>query len=197
MKRKTYRRFDPWRPSPVSEQSREQIVTTHYFNVDHIALRASDGGTFERYVLHENNGDTVGVLGLTTDGNIPLVEQYRIPTHRWTLEIPGGHAKDQTERPLQVAERKLREETGYQAKQFSQFARFINTPSFSTQYTSLFQARELTPVERTEIGPESPRSDVRLVTPEDAYLLVVNGTIVDSKTILAILRLRAGLHRAA
>ena len=197
MKRKTYRRFDPWRSSPVSEQSREQIVTTHYFNVDHIGLRAADGGAFERYVLHENNGDTVGVLAITPDGSIPLVEQYRIPTHRWTLEIPGGHAKDQAERPLQVATRKLREEAGYEARQFSQFARFINTPSFSTQHTSLFEATGLTPVERTEIGPESPRSDVRLVTPEDAYLMVVNGTIVDSKTIIAILRLHAGLKPAA
>ena len=189
----TYRVFDPWRPSPLLEKSREQIVSTHYFNVDRLDLRGAEGVSLERYVLHENHGDTVGVLAVTKDGNIPLVEQYRIPTHRWTLEIPGGHANQSDERPLEVARRKLREEGGFEATEFAQFGRFINTPSFSTQYTSLFYATGLTAVERGSLGPETPRSDVRLVPQDDAYDMVLNGTIVDAKTVIAILRLHVGL----
>ena len=30
MSNETYRQFDPWRPSPVKEISRRQIVETHY-----------------------------------------------------------------------------------------------------------------------------------------------------------------------
>lgn len=78
----TYRPFDPWRPTPVKEESRKQIVETHYFNVDRVAFSSAQVGQFERFILHENNGDTVGVLAVTADGKIPFVEQYRIPTHR-------------------------------------------------------------------------------------------------------------------
>ena len=155
---------------------------------------SSQVDSFDRYILHENNGDTVGVLALTEDGAIPLVEQYRVASHRWTLEIPAGHAKSKGERSLEVAQRKLREEAGYEAKQFSQFARFINTPSFSTQYTSLFYATGLTLVDRSVIGPESPRSNVRLFTPTETYRMVINGTIVDAKSVIAILRLHTGLE---
>ena len=127
----TYRPFDPWRPTPVKEESRKQIVETHYFNVDRVAFSSAQVGQFERFILHENNGDTVGVLAVTADGKIPFVEQYRIPTHRWTLEIPAGHANAPSEQYLDVASRKLREEAGYEASKLTQFTRFINTPSFS------------------------------------------------------------------
>ena len=110
MSNETYRQFDPWRPSPVKEISRRQIVETHYFNVDHVSYESNQIGSFERYFVQENNGDTVAVLAVTDDGMIPLVEQYRIANHRWTLEIPAGHANNPSERPTDVAKRKLAEE---------------------------------------------------------------------------------------
>lgn len=79
MSNETYRRFDPWRTAPVKEEVRKQIVASHYFNVDHVAFNSSEVGHFERYLVQENGGDTVGVLAVTEDGQIPLVEQYRIP----------------------------------------------------------------------------------------------------------------------
>ena len=174
MSNETYRQFDPWRPSPVKEISRRQIVETHYFNVDHVSYESNQIGSFERYFVQENNGDTVAVLAVTDDGMIPLVEQYRIANHRWTLEIPAGHANNPSERPTDVAKRKLAEEAGFDATKLTQFTRFMNTPSYSTQHTAIFFA------------------DVRLVSVDDAYEMVVNGTIVDAKTMVAILRLKSG-----
>ncbi|WP_314685938.1 NUDIX hydrolase [uncultured Bifidobacterium sp.] len=193
MSTRTYRRFDPWRPAPVREESRRQIVSSHYFNVDRVAFSSAPVGQFERFLLEENNGDTVGVIARTPDGRIPFVEQYRIPTHRWTLEIPAGHASSPEERPRDVALRKLREEAGYEADHLSQFARIINTPSFSTQHTALFYASGLTPAERSTIGPETPRSEVRLYTLDEAYAMVLDGTILDAKSVIAVLRLHEGL----
>lgn len=192
MSNETYRQFDPWRPSPVKEISRRQIVETHYFNVDHVSYESNQIGSFERYFVQENNGDTVAVLAVTDDGMIPLVEQYRIANHRWTLEIPAGHANNPSERPTDVAKRKLAEEAGFDATKLTQFTRFMNTPSYSTQHTAIFFATGLTPASRQEIGPETPRSDVRMVSVDDTYEMVVNGTIVDAKTMVAILRLKSG-----
>ncbi|MEE1295878.1 MAG: NUDIX hydrolase [Bifidobacterium sp.] len=188
MAKETYRRFDPWRATPVTEESRETILASHYFNVDRVSFDSREIGHFERLVLHKNNGDSVGVIGLTDDGLIPLIEQYRIPVHRWTLEIPAGHAIHQGERPTDVAQRKLAQEVGYHTEHMTQFCRFINTPSYSTQYTALFFATGLTPATDAE-EDEQLRSSVRYLTPEDAYKLVINGTILDAKSIIAIQRL--------
>ncbi len=189
----SYRTFDPWRPAPVREGSRKQVVGTYYFNVDCVSFDSPGIGQFERYILQENNGDTVGVLAVTNEGRIPFVEQYRIPAHRWTLEIPAGHANVSTERAPQVAKRKLREEAGFEAENISQFCRFINTPSFSNQHTALFYATNLTPVSRESLGPESPRSRVHFYTLEEAYQLVVSGTIIDAKSVIAILQAHNGM----
>ncbi|NEG69296.1 NUDIX domain-containing protein [Bifidobacterium choloepi] len=188
MTKETYRRFDPWRSTPLKEESRESIVSNHYFNVDRVAFNSNEVGRFERLLLHKNNGDSVGVIGLTPDGKIPLVEQYRIPVHRWTLEIPAGHAVKKSESPLEVAKRKLYEEVGYEAANFVQFCRFINTPSFSNQCTSLFFASGLKEVGDGGIT-DATRSYVRFYTPQEAYDMVLNGTILDAKSVIAIQRL--------
>ncbi|MBT1164693.1 NUDIX domain-containing protein [Bifidobacterium felsineum] len=191
MSNETYRQFDPWRPSPVKEISRKQIVETHYFNIDHVTYESAKGGQFDRYCIQDNSGDTVAVLALTSDGKIPLVEQYRVANHRWTLEIPGGHAAG-SERPFEAAQRKLAEEGGFEASKLTQFTRFLNTPSYSTQHTCIFFATGLSAASRQSIGPETPRSEVRMVTVDEAYEMILNGTIVDAKTIIAILRLKSG-----
>ncbi|PST49137.1 ADP-ribose pyrophosphatase [Bifidobacterium callitrichos] len=195
MTNETYRPFDPWRPAPLKEESRRQVLTSHYFNIDDVKFESAQAGSIERTVVHVNNGDSVAVVALTDDGRIPLVEQYRIPIHRWTLEIPGGHANTPDERPLDVAKRKLREEAGYEAKSFRQVMRYVNTPGFTTQYTSLYYATGLTsvPADRTQIGPETPRSEVRLYTVDEAYQMVVNGTVIDANSVIAILRMHSGL----
>lgn len=193
MSNETYRRFDPWRTAPVEEESRTRLIRSHYFNVDHVTFTSSESGEFERDVLTEAHGDTVGILAITDDHSIPFIEQYRVPTHRWTLEIPCGHAQDSHEQPKDVAIRKLRDEVGYQAESLTQFTRFINTPSCSTQHTVLFYAQGLSPVPHGDIGPESPRFDIRHFTVDEAYRLVVNGTILDAKSVIAVLRLKAGI----
>ncbi|WP_390135266.1 NUDIX domain-containing protein [Bifidobacterium apicola] len=188
-----YRRFDPWRTSPVQEKARNQIMDSHYFSVDRVTYESSDNQTFDRSIVSEKHGDTIAVLAITDDGRIPLVEQYRLPTHRWTLELPAGHPLNDKEAPIDVATRRLREEAGYKAASFNQFARFINTPSFSTQHTTLFYAEGLTPVQPASLAPETPHQNVRLFTVDEAYDMVIAGTILDAKTTIAILRAKIGL----
>ncbi|RSX55897.1 ADP-ribose pyrophosphatase [Bifidobacterium dolichotidis] len=183
MSKPTYRKFDPWRAAPVIEESRESVVDGHYFNVDLVSYHSPDIGNFQRNLLHAKNGDSVGVLGLTDEGLIPLVEQYRLPVHRWTLEIPAGHSYTGKEGPLQVAKERLLEEAGFEAKSFQQFCRFINSPSFSTQYTTLFLARGLKAVQLDETRVHM---SVRFVEPGEALEMVNDGMIIDAKTIIAV-----------
>ena len=189
----TYRQFDPWRTSPVQEMSRKETLRTHCFNIDHVTFDSLGGKPFERDFIHVKHGDTVGVLAITDDGRIPLVEQYRLSTHRWTLEIPGGHGSSHLDRPMDIARQKLEEEAGFRAGTIRQFSRIMDMPGYSTQYTSLFYATDLTPAQASDFGPETPRPALRLVTPEEAHQLVVNGTILDAKSLVALLSLHDGL----
>ncbi len=177
----------------MQEVDRRQIMDSHYYSVDEVSYLSIDGERFKRCIVNEKNGDTIAVMALTDDGRIPLVEQYRLPSHRWTLELPAGHPLNDKERPVDVAARKLREEAGYEAKNFHQFARFVNTPSYSSHYTSLFYAQGLTPAARGSLKPETPHQDVRLFTVDEAYRMVIAGTVIDAKTVIAILRARIGL----
>ncbi|MBW3598896.1 MAG: NUDIX hydrolase, partial [Planctomycetes bacterium] len=84
-------------------------------------LRFVRRGTWE-YATRKDATGVVVVAALTDEGKVLLVEQYRIPIQRRTLELPAGLAGDEPgaeqERLLEAAKRELLEETGYVADQW-------------------------------------------------------------------------------
>ena len=197
MAEKTYREFDPWRVSPIREEKREEVLSTHYFDIDRVSLSSTEIGHFERYILRENDGDTICVLPVTDNEEVILIEQYRVPNHSWTLELPAGHATEQGQHPEDIAALKLEEEAGYRAQDYAQVVRFVNTPSFSTQHTIIYRATGLAEVRRGTLGPESPSSATRAIPLDKAYELALNGTIVDAKSIIGILNEYTRRHNTA
>lgn len=189
----TFRPFDPWRVPPVHEDSREQILDSYYFQVDKVRLHAAKAGSFDRTIIHTKRGETVGIFAIGGDGKIPFIEQYRIPTHRWTLEIPAGHETTPNSDPMQTAHERLRAEAGLTAHNMRQIIRFINTPSYSTHYTSIFLATGLRDVSRELKGVDMRRSSIRWLTLDEAYNMVLSGSILDAKTVIAVLRAKTRL----
>lgn len=186
----TYRHFDPWMTPPVREDSREEILDAYYFQVEKVNLHASNFGHFSRTIVRCKRGDTIAILGIGGDGKIPFIEQYRIPSHRWTLELPAGHGDTASEDPVETAKNRLREEAGLTAKHYSQIMRFLNVPSYSTHYTSVLLATGLSDVSREVKGVDMRRSSVRWLTFDQAYSMVMSGKILDAKTVIALLLLR-------
>lgn len=138
MAEKTYREFDPWRVSPIREEKREEVLSTHYFDIDRVSLSSTEIGHFERYILRENDGDTICVLPITDNEEVILIEQYRVPNHSWTLELPAGHATEQGQHPEDIAALKLEEEAGYQAQDYAQVCPVCEYPELlNTAYDHL------------------------------------------------------------
>jgi 8-oxo-dGTP pyrophosphatase MutT (NUDIX family) len=94
-----------------TEQNSE-ILKTPWFKL--IAKKAVDSPS-PYYVIQST--DAVSIIAMTKDQQVLLVQQYRPAIDSESLELPGGHLKDD-ETPEEAARRELLEETGYRAVKF-------------------------------------------------------------------------------
>lgn len=84
------------------------------------------------------------IVGVTTDQKILLVEQYRIPVHTRTLELPAGIIGDEPGCPYEssvlAALRELLEETGYAAECIELVMTGASCSGITSERMTLFRA---------------------------------------------------------
>lgn len=106
------------------------------------------------YIRRTNSDSCVGILAITDQEEILLVEQYRIPVGKKVIEIPAGLVGDEPEfkdEDLdQTAARELLEETGYRAGHIAPLLSSPTSPGMTPETTHLFYATHL--VQETEGG---------------------------------------------
>src|SRR3954467_3378014 len=75
------------------------------------------------FAKRKNLTGIVGIVAVTDDGKLVLVEQFRPPVGKRVIELPAGLAGDsggtEGEDLAVAAKRELLEETGYEAKQWT------------------------------------------------------------------------------
>ncbi len=98
------------------------------------------------YAERNNAVGAVGILAITEDDELLLVEQFRIPVGNRTIEIPAGlYGDDENDQsPEDAARRELVEETGYQAKSMTELLEVSTSPGMISEKTKLFKAEGLT-----------------------------------------------------
>jgi ADP-ribose pyrophosphatase len=79
------------------------------------------------YVERTNCKQAVSVLAITEDDEVILVEQFRIPVNKYTIESPAGLMDNPAETIEECGRRELLEETGYMARQVINL--YENTPA--------------------------------------------------------------------
>ena len=99
------------------------------------------------FVRRPHSDSCVGILAITPEREIVLVEQFRIPVQRPVIEIPAGIVGDEEEHRgeslAETARRELLEETGYRA---GKIEKLIDTPTsagLTPEFIHLFHATEL------------------------------------------------------
>jgi ADP-ribose pyrophosphatase len=100
------------------------------------------------YVRRTRGISAAVILAETDEGEIVLVEQYRIPIGRRCLELPAGLIGDDQEddNVEKAAARELEEETGYRAHEIQPLGEYYSSPGMVAESFTLVRATGLTRV---------------------------------------------------
>jgi ADP-ribose pyrophosphatase len=98
--------------------------------------------------VSRTRGVSAAVILAVDEGQIILVEQYRVPIGCRCIELPAGLIGDEEEGEdvHEAAIRELEEETGYRAERMVDLGRFHASPGMSSEGFSLLRAEGLTKV---------------------------------------------------
>lgn len=112
---------------------------------DYLVVRQR--GTWE--YVGRPRGIRAAVILAVDQGELLLVEQFRVPLGRACLELPAGLVGDDDshdEDVLQAAARELEEETGYRAEELHSLGEFYSSPGMVSESFTLVRAQGLTRV---------------------------------------------------
>ena len=169
----------------------EKTISKEYkYNGRIINLRVDEaelenGKTALREVVEHHGG--VCVAALDEDGCLLMVRQFRYPYGEVLLEIPAGKL-EKGENPLECGKRELEEETGYVAEKYTDLGKLYPTPAYVTEVIYMYYAETLTKTAQHLDADEF--LSVEHIPLSDAVRMVMNGEIRDSKTQVAILKLK-------
>ncbi|MDI0296726.1 NUDIX hydrolase [Clostridioides difficile] len=129
-------------------------------------------------------GGAVGIVAITDDNKVVLVKQFRKPIEKPIFEIPAGKL-EKNESPKECAERELKEETGYSAKNIKLIHKFFTSAGFSNEIMFVYLATGLTPGENNLDADEF--LDVYEIELEEAYNMVLKNDVEDAKISIGLL----------
>lgn len=163
----------------------QEILKGHFLQVMRDSVKLPDGSQATReYVVHSG---AVMVVALLDDGRLVLERQFRYPMQAVMLEFPAGKF-DPGETSLACAQRELREETGYSAREWAKAGVLHPVISYSTEFIDIWFARGLTPGQRKLDDGEF--LDVFTATAAELLAWCANGQVTDAKTLTGMLWLQ-------
>jgi len=98
------------------------------------------------YAYRTNASGVVVIVPVTDDGELVLVEQFRIPVNSRVLELPAGLVGDNgdADEAFEIAaHRELIEETGYRAASLEELLTSPSTPGMADEMITIYFARGL------------------------------------------------------
>ena len=165
------------------ELNREIIFEGKIMTVTKEEVECENGKHAYREVVYHHGG--VCVLAVK-DTQILLVKQFRYPNRLDTIEIPAGKL-EKGEDPQACAFRELEEETNCRAKDMKFILKFLPSPGYTSEWLYLYEAIDFEEVNDSLDCDEDEFIYIIHMSLDEAYEKVLNGTIVDAKTVIAIM----------
>jgi ADP-ribose pyrophosphatase len=140
------------------------LFHSYVFDVERRVIE-HQGEEFNRDVAAHRGA--VAILAIDDNERVGFIRQYRAPFDEFSLEIPAGTMDVDGEETLETAKRELHEELGCEAATWRLLGRFKVSPGWTNQVMTIYEARDLTFVQRTPEGPEETSSSVEWVAVKD------------------------------
>lgn len=152
------------------------------FDLEAQTVELPNGKTALRDIIHHPGA--TAILAINENDEVLLVDQWRTALAEVLREIPAGkleHGED----PRECAIRELKEETGISAESVEHLTTIATSAGFCDERLHIFIARELTQGETHRDDDEFMR--VLWMPFDEALTACLNRSIVDSKTIIALM----------
>ncbi|GLT20394.1 ADP compounds hydrolase NudE [Vibrio zhanjiangensis] len=128
--------------NPPKILSKQTVAKSKLFTVEALELRFSNGAerTYER--MKPSGRTAVMMVPVTKEGDLLLVREYAAGTESYELGFPKGLVDD-GERPIDAANRELKEEIGFGANTLTLLKEVVVAPSYFSSKMTLFIAEDL------------------------------------------------------
>jgi ADP-ribose pyrophosphatase len=161
-------------------------------------ISIKQSGNWE-YVTRNGPQSAVAIVAITDENKVLMVEQFRVPVGEKVIELPAGLAGDvagsEDEALVSAAQRELLEETGYEAREWTELCASYSTPGLADERIVFFLARGL---ERAGSGGGDDAEEIEVLeVPLDEVLpwLQRHQTTVDIKLMAGLYAAQAFLGR--
>ncbi|WP_052593732.1 NUDIX hydrolase [Aureispira sp. CCB-QB1] len=171
--------------NPWTTLERTEIYENPWIKVtEHQVLNPA--GNEGIYGLVHFKNIAIGIVPLDEDHNTWLVGQYRYALGRYSWEIPEGGCLIGKETKLEAAQRELKEETGLEAKEWTEIMEMHLSNSVTDEVGYVFVAKNLT---KGIAQPEDTEElKLKKIPFETALEMCMRGEITDSLTLLALFK---------
>jgi len=165
--------------------AREIVASSRLFRVEEVQLRFSNGveRTYERLVGRGNGYGGVMIVAMIDSEHAILVEEYCGGTDEYEVSLPKGLIEP-GEDVLAAAERELKEEAGYGARQLEHLTELSLSPGYMSQKIQVVLATDLYE-ERLE-GDEPEPMRVERVNLRELSSLVQNPQFSEGRALAAL-----------
>ena len=163
----------------------DSVYDGHFLKVRRDEIRLPGGKTaWREHVVHPG---AVMIVPIADDGRLVVERQHRYPLDLVLLEFPAGKL-DPQETSLHCAQRELREETGFRAREWAYAGCLHNAPAYSNEFIDIWFARGL--VAGLQELDDGEFLEVLTMTESELFAQSASGRLTDAKTMVALLKLR-------
>ena len=165
------------------EIQRTLIYDGKIMQVTREEVELENGEHAYREVVYHHGG--VCILAVKAH-QIILVKQFRYPNRIQTIEVPAGKL-EKDEDPQDCAFRELEEETNNRARDMKFIMKVLPSPGYTSEWLYLYEAIDFEEVNDALAGDDDEFIDIIKLDIDEAYQKVLDGEIVDAKTVIAIM----------
>ena len=148
---------------------REDRNDRKMYQVEQLDLEFSNGERRLYYRMKTHGLGAVIIVPMLDDETVLLAREYAAGLHHYEVGLPKGRL-ERGESIIEAAQREMKEEIGYGARNLEQLTQLSLAPGYMTHITHIVLARDLYPEKLEGDEPEElevvpwPLSDLRTLT---------------------------------